>query len=148
VSSNRDRYKTQWAGQFYVAAELVKRGYFVGLTMGNADETDIIAKSPGNVHFSVEVKSVKPTTTFCDYDQKDVKENVFYIFTNVGDVGDNPIFFILTSKEAMDEHQKNYDEKMQKWTAEGKPTDRPNYQWGVNYGAIKKYNGCWEKLPK
>ena len=35
------RYCVQWAAQFFVAAELTRRGYIVSFTLGNAPETDL-----------------------------------------------------------------------------------------------------------
>lgn len=50
------RYQTQWAGQFYVAAELTRRGYIVSFTLGNAPTTDLLARVPEGEAFSVEVQ--------------------------------------------------------------------------------------------
>ena len=50
------RYQTQWAGQFYVAAELTRRGYLVSLTLGNAPVVDLLVVSPDGEHFGVDVK--------------------------------------------------------------------------------------------
>lgn len=146
MASNKDKYKTQWSGQFYVAAELVKRGYFVGFTMGNADETDIIAKSPENVHFSIEVKSMKKSN-FWMFKKRDVKDNLFYIFTLVGEVGDDPEFFVLTSQEAMDEYQKYYDHIVQLRKNKGTNISSGDNRWGASSLAIEKYKGRWEILP-
>ena len=50
------RYKTQWATQFYAAAELTRRGYLVSLTFGNAAVSDLHVQSPDGVLFTVDVK--------------------------------------------------------------------------------------------
>jgi len=146
MAPNTEKYKTQWSGQFYVAAELVKRGYFIGFTMGNANETDILAKSPENIHFSIEVKSMKKGN-FWMFKKRTVKDNLFYIFTIVGEVGDSPEFFILTSEEAMDEYQKYHDHIEQLRKNKGTEIIPGDNIWGANSSAIKKYKGRWEILP-
>ena len=52
------KYQTQWATQFLAAGELVRRGYLVALTNGNAEFADLLVKSPNNQHFSVDVKGM------------------------------------------------------------------------------------------
>ena len=39
-----DRNSTQLAGEFFVAAELYRRGYSVAMTMGNAKAIDLFAE--------------------------------------------------------------------------------------------------------
>ena len=50
------RYRTQWATQFYVAAELTRRGYLVSLTFGNAAVSDLLVSSPSGNNFTVDTK--------------------------------------------------------------------------------------------
>jgi hypothetical protein len=58
MNPNSKRYKTQWAAQFYAAAELTRRGYLVSLTLGNAPVADLLAVSPSGKHFMVDVKGL------------------------------------------------------------------------------------------
>jgi len=55
------KYFTQWASQFYVAAELVRRGYLVSLSFGNAPVVDLLVQSPKGILFTIDVKG--QTTT-------------------------------------------------------------------------------------
>ena len=55
----RDRFQTQWAGQFGVAHEMTRRCYLVSFTMGNAPAVDLLCKSPNDTTFSLQVKSLK-----------------------------------------------------------------------------------------
>lgn len=52
----KTRFSTRWSAQFYVAAELTRRGYLVSLTLGNALFADPLVVSPAGVHFMVDVK--------------------------------------------------------------------------------------------
>ncbi len=51
------RYHTQWAAQFYVAAELTRRGYFVILTLGKRPST--IDKRPRAEAHNLRMKSLR-----------------------------------------------------------------------------------------
>ena len=50
MSSQRKKYQTQWASQFFAAAELIRRGDQVALTLGNAPVTDLLVVSPEGIH--------------------------------------------------------------------------------------------------
>ena len=43
MATTKDRNCTHLAGEYFVAAELSKRGYSIGITMGNAKAIDVIA---------------------------------------------------------------------------------------------------------
>jgi hypothetical protein len=60
----RRSYQTQWAGQFGVAHELVRRGYLVTFTTGNARDDDLLCLSQSGDAFSVQVKSLSSKTFF------------------------------------------------------------------------------------
>ena len=135
------RYSTQWAGQFYVAAELFKREFLMSFPLGNAKETDLMVKSPRGTPFRVEVKTQR-TVNFWRYKQKNASEDLFYIFVYLNKIEQNPKFYILTSKEARLE----WDEYYVKHPKEGrKPTD---YGLGTSFRSIEKYEGKWEKFPE
>lgn len=89
------------SGEYYVAAELLRRGFNVGITMGNAKAIDILAEKKGK-QFIIQVKSI--------YKKKNIgwpmmKDKVFidhfYIFVNLNaDKMTEPDYFICTGKEA------------------------------------------------
>jgi hypothetical protein len=138
---NFNRYSTQWAGQFYVAAELCKREFLVSFPLGNARETDLVVKSPKGMAFRVEVKTQR-TENFWRYKQRDASEDLFYIFVYLNEIEQAPKFYILSSKEARSE----FDAYYFKHQREGrKPTD---YGLGTSFGSIAKYENDWRKLPE
>lgn len=95
----RETTKSQWSGQFFVAGELTRRGYWVSIPLGNAPSTDIIAVSPKGEHFRVEVK----TKTLDRYSWwiKDarVDSNLYYVLVVRGqhDYMPPPKYWVLTS---------------------------------------------------
>lgn len=134
------RYSTQWAGQFYVAAELCKREFLMSFPLGYAKETDLMVTSPKGTAFRVEVKTQR-TRNFWRYKQRDVSKDLFYIFVYLNEIEQNPKFYILTSKEARLE----WDEYYVRHPKEGrKPTD---YGLGTSFRSIEKYEANWRTLP-
>lgn len=146
MASDDNNYGTQWAGQFYVAAELTKRGYIIGFTLGNAQETDILVHSPNDNNFSVEVKSMKKGN-FWMYRKREVKDNQYYIFTIIGDIDESPEFYILSSKEAMAEYDHYYKHIEDLRKKKGVPLNPKDNRWGAKSTDIKKYKDEWNKLP-
>jgi len=59
VLTRRDAHFTQWAAQFFVAAELTRRGYLISFPLGNAPATDLQVTSPAGNSFPLEVKGLK-----------------------------------------------------------------------------------------
>jgi hypothetical protein len=57
VATTNDRNCTHLAGEYFVAAELSKRGYSIGITMGNAKAIDVIAVSETNTA-KIQVKAI------------------------------------------------------------------------------------------
>jgi hypothetical protein len=72
----------QWAAQFAVASELVKRGYEVAFTMGNHPTKDLLVISPKGTPFSVDVKGLYKKNVWA-VKKSPVTKDLFYIFAYV-----------------------------------------------------------------
>lgn len=98
ISSN----STGLSGEYFVAGELLRRGFNVAITIGNAKAIDLIAERKGKT-FSIQVKSIyKKKNVGWPLLKSKIKPKHFYVFVNLN--GDNltcPDFFICTSKEAI-----------------------------------------------
>lgn len=134
-----NRYNTQWASQFYVAAELIRRGYLAAFTLGNAPASDILVSSSSGKQFVVEVKALS-RPNFWMFRRPRPRENLFYVFVALGKVGEQTHFCILTSVEAAAE----YDEYR---NGHG-PTKWPDGLYGMKWRTAFKYENQWGKLPK
>ena len=53
-----DKYRVSMAATFAVASELSRRGYNVGLTVGNTPKVDLICSMPDGKAFKVQVKGL------------------------------------------------------------------------------------------
>ncbi|NMB00069.1 MAG: hypothetical protein GX971_00895 [Firmicutes bacterium] len=95
------RSSTGLSGEYFVAAELLRRGYSVGITMGNAKAIDILAEKGGN-QFIIQVKAIfKKKNVGWPMMADKVNENIFYVFVNLnGDKMTEPDYFIATGIEA------------------------------------------------
>lgn len=131
-----NQYQTQWAGQFYVAAELSRRGYIVTFTLGNAPVTDLLARTYGGCSFAVEVKTA---ATKSMYQVKkppvpDNPEDLFWVFVSL--VEAQPKYFIIRS-----------DEVLRLWH-EWNDKFGPDTSWpGIDQSQVKPYEGRWDVLP-
>jgi len=92
---------TGLAGEYFVAAELLRRGFSVGITMGNAKSIDILAEKDGK-QFIIQVKAIfKKKNVGWPIMKNKVNLGHFYIFVNLN--GDNmtvPDFYICKGEEA------------------------------------------------
>src|SRR4051812_34051275 len=95
-----DRNCTHLAGEYFVAAELSKRGYAVAITMGNAKAIDLFAEKGGR-SVSVQVKAIAVRKNVGWPMMKDrVTPNVLYVLVCLNGCGSAPTYFLLTSEEA------------------------------------------------
>ena len=97
------RNSTGLSGEYFVAAELLRRGFSVGITMGNAKAIDILAEKDDQ-QFVIQVKSIYKKKNIGWPLMKDkINLNHYYIFVNLNaDVMSLPDFFICTGKEAFE----------------------------------------------
>lgn len=96
-----EKTKSQWSGQFFVAGELTRRGYWVSIPLGNAPSTDIVAVSPKGEHFRVEVKTKAQDSS--SWWIKDVRTNssLFYVLVlrGQGDDYHPPKYWVVESRK-------------------------------------------------
>ncbi|MHC4716931.1 MAG: hypothetical protein ACYS5V_08180 [Planctomycetota bacterium] len=137
-AKRRSGYQTQWASQFFVAAELCRRGYMVALTLGNAPRTDLMATSPSGRCFRVEVKG-QATKSFWLIRRHPVDEDHFYVLVFIPKAGP-PDFFVLTCEEL----QALREEYAVRKRSEGAYRDELG---GFNWTTPREHRDRWDKLP-
>jgi hypothetical protein len=57
VNRQAEKYHLSLSGEFYVAAELQRRGVSAAVTFGNAKKADVVAFTSGSFAVAIEVKS-------------------------------------------------------------------------------------------
>jgi hypothetical protein len=90
------------SGEYFVAAELYRRGWSVGMTMGNAKAVDLFAEKDDTV-VQVQVKSIFETkSSGWPIFKKQVKETCLYIFVNLnGNSMAPPDYYVCTPDETI-----------------------------------------------
>jgi hypothetical protein len=96
------RSSTGLSGEYFVAAELLRRGFSVGITMGNAKAIDILAEKDGK-QFIIQVKAIfKKKNVGWPIMTEKVNPHHFYVFVNLnGDGMLEPEYYICTGKETV-----------------------------------------------
>jgi predicted AAA+ superfamily ATPase len=92
---------TGLSGEYFVAAELYRRGWSVGMTIGNAKAVDLFAEKDERI-IAIQVKSIyKKKNNGWPIMFDKVKKDCFYIFVNLNaDKMESPDYYICTSEEA------------------------------------------------
>lgn len=142
------RYQTQWAAQFFAAAELTRRGYQVALTLGNAVYTDLMVESPSGHHFDVDVKG-QSTKGFWIVKKRTPDDNRYFILVYVPrDSDEAPQYFILSSIEMENLIVQERDESRNKLENQGKIWDPNDNRFsGIKWTKAFEYKD-WMILPK
>jgi hypothetical protein len=98
-----DGQKTGLAGEFFVAAELLKRGFQTSVTFGNAKAIDLVAVHPetGRV-FTVQVKSLR-SRNFFPIDHSRIQREQIYVFAILNKPGEPVHYFIVPGTVLADE---------------------------------------------
>ena len=145
----RRGYQTQWAGQFGVAHELVRRRYLVTFTTGNAPYDDLLCLSPSGVAFSVQVKSLGSVNYFLYQESLlEPKPTCFFVFVLVPwDCSKPPEYFVMNNEQfiRLEAAEKQRQRELEK--KRGKPFAK--FSLGILYSTIAghDFRNAWGNLP-
>lgn len=128
-----DKNKTNLAGEFFVAAELSKRGFIVALTLGNAKEVDILIRTSNDKNIAVQVKALKKLDCF-DLAVDKVKNEIIYVFVSLNNIGQIPDFYILKGSDLLESQEHFYGASLK--------TQRQT----VNQGPLHEHKDRWDKF--
>lgn len=112
--------------------------------MGNHPSVDLMAWSPGEVPFGVDVKGLY-RRNYWVVSAKPPKPNLFYVFAFVPDDAPNR-FFILTQEQANNEVAADLDRARERAAAKGRRISDEDFT-GVSWSAAEKYENAWATLP-
>ncbi len=95
-----DRNSSHLAGEYFVAAELYRRGFSVAMTLGNAKAIDLFAEQ-GTRTVNVQVKTIQHKKSVgWTVTKKQIRPNIIYVFVCLNIPDACPDFYICTAKEA------------------------------------------------
>jgi hypothetical protein len=90
-----DGQLTALAGEFFVAAELLKRGLQTSVTFGNAKAIDLLAHNPETGHtFTVQVKALRKKNYF-PISRERVRAEHIYVFVLLNRPGEAVQYFVV-----------------------------------------------------
>lgn len=93
------------AGEFFVAAELLKRGVQASVTFGNAKAIDLFAYNERNGRrFTIQVKSLRKSNYFL-INPEAVQADHIYVFVLLNDPGCAVNYFIVPGKILRDSNE-------------------------------------------
>ena len=123
---------TGLAGEFYVAAELLKRDLLASITFGSAKAVDIFAHNPKTGRtYSVQVKACRKANVFPIAHSR-VKREHIYVFTILNPPGVPPRYFIVPGPVLVDE-----PERFTKWFRD------PKFP-GIGHKLLAEFEDKWE----
>jgi hypothetical protein len=136
--------QTQWATQFLVAAELIRRGYTVSFTQGNNTPfADLMVGSPCSKLFWVDVKGLSSKNPWLVKPQEP-REQHFYILVLLSPLVEDPKkrtadrFFVLTQAE-VNNLEADY--------RQAHPRDKGGIP-GFAFADAEAHEDVWDKLPR
>jgi hypothetical protein len=90
------------SGEYFVAAELSKRGYIASITLRNTKGVDVLcSNSEASKTVGIQVKTNSGSNRSWILNQKAedyFADNLFYVFVNLNENKKHPDFFIVPSK--------------------------------------------------
>lgn len=99
MSRQEAKYHLSLAGEFYVAAELQRRGIAAAVTYGNAKKADVVALAGGNRAVTIEVKST-PGTRWVVGGVVPAESSAPWVFVHVPpEPTEPPAFFVLNQAQ-------------------------------------------------
>jgi hypothetical protein len=135
-----DGQVTGLAGEFFVAAELLKRGLQTSITFGNAKAIDLIAVNPTTkCTFTVQVKSLRYKNPWPISHAKIFREHV-YVFVLLNAPGKPVEYFVVPGSKMANEPDLF------------RLLDYPDFP-GIGYATLKKLGfqdawGIFDKVPR
>jgi hypothetical protein len=124
------------AGEYFVAAELYKRGYSVAMTLGNAKAIDLFAEK-GLRTVNVQVKAIsRRKNVGWPMLKAKVFDRIVYVMVCLNDEQTPPTYFIARGDEIRD--------KVKEYNSAG------GYRGILNYGTINtaEFQSRWDKIEE
>ena len=145
MAERRSSHRTQWAAQFSVASELCKRDYEVAFTTGNHPSVDLMARSPGQISFGIDVKGLYKRN-FWAVRAKTIKPNLFYVFAFVPDEGPNR-YFVLNQLQVNTEIEADIERAKRRALSKGRSDEKAGTVPGISWKFAEEHEGNWDALP-
>jgi hypothetical protein len=105
------------SGEYFVAAELSRRGHIASISLKNTSGVDVLATNDkASRHVTIQCKTTRSKEKYWLLNKKSegfISENHFYVFVNLGELLERPEFHIVPSIEVA----RRITERNRKWNA-------------------------------
>jgi hypothetical protein len=136
------------SGEYFVAAELSRRGYICSITLKNTKGIDILVCSEDTKKtLGIQVKTNqvnKSEWVLSEKNEKLIDLNICYVFVNLRGDGDLPEFYIIPSKIVASYITNDHQNWLSKKGSKGQ--DRKDNNLRKFRDTKKKYLGRWDLL--
>ena len=139
------------AGEYFVAAELARRGYVAILTLKNTQGLDILATDPKTGQMAtIQVKTSRGTQRswiLRERPEADRRSQHFYVFVNLQTETEPPEYFVVPSRVVKHEISKSH----RKWLAHTRLDGRKHKDTSMRKFTDKdgrflnKWDSLWQK---
>ena len=140
------------AGEFFVAAELTRRGYVASLTSKNTKAIDIlVSNKDGSKSVAIQVKTSNSKKIdkwmMTESSEKTFSDNLFYVFVNMNE-GEMPSYYIVPSVYVANKIKADYQEWINTPGKKGQhhnPTTMRTFMFADNNERLSHQN-AWDLL--
>ncbi len=144
-----EKHQVQWAAQFAVGAELMRRGYSCAFFLGNQPSYDLLCTGKQDFHLQIKGfswdKPKKPSSKGNYVIIKDLftgEEQDLIVIVRVPKHPEAFEFYIAKRKDMADAENVKPDAINPK---SGKPYAK--FSAGISYRNFEKFKDCWNVLP-
>jgi hypothetical protein len=136
------------AGEYFVAAELSRRGFIASITMRNSPGIDILATTlKAKKTVTIQCKTSRSSTKgwiLSDKAEGFTPKNHFYVFVRLGDINSHPSYHIVPSRVVA----KHVATRHRAWLKGKKPNggQRKDSAMRKFRDEKNKYRGKWDLL--
>lgn len=106
------------SGEYFVAAELSRRGLIASITLRNTKGVDILASdAEANSTVGIQVKSNRSSSPVWILNEKAetyAKDGLFYVFVNLKDIDVRPDFYVVPSSVVAEHVARTHREWLEK----------------------------------
>ena len=136
------------SGEYFVAAELSRRGYIASLTLKNTKGIDVLVSNAEATKFiGIQVKtnqSARKAWLLNEKNEKYYADNLFYVFVNLKNIDSFPDFYIVPSKTVAHHLKSSFRKWLDTPGKKGQPhKDNPMRMFKEEKD---EYLGKWELL--
>jgi len=131
-----DKQITGLAGEYFVAAELLKRGWQVAMTLENSKAIDLIATNESGRTRRIQVKTLRSGPNCFTLHTEKIKSEDFNVFVYLNDEEEQPNYFIVKGEELLSDKTHYYSASL----------GRSDLRETVNHGPLQEHKNQWNKL--